>query len=258
MTDLPPGKFTALMIGPYWPSGISVISTVNAARNRGTVQSFFDDYSRQLLTTRTGPLAPMEGVTAESIRDLFKNGEAQATSVSDKNSVKQKAFSDASDALNGLRSALTQIAAEGNAKIDEIMQSKKNAAQKLGEIVDVISEKQGKPPISPPNMAAKVTEAIQKVLTAEGDTRSPEQFAADNGIDLTSPPTPSSKDTLRGLVEPMLKNSQAGSEGADLRSESSVAAAAVLVAANPSACRDRSNVSDAPFAFWTQRQPSEH
>ena len=103
MTDYPPGQFTILMIGPYWPSGMSVISTVNAARNRGTVQSFFDDYTSQLVTTRTGPLAPMEGVTADSIRDLFKNGESQASAVADKNGVKQKAFSDAADALNGLR-----------------------------------------------------------------------------------------------------------------------------------------------------------
>ncbi len=138
MTDYPPGQFTILMIGPYWPSGMSVTSTVNAARNRGTVQSFFDDYTSQLVTTRTGPLAPMEGVTADSIRDLFKNGESQASAVAAKNGVKQKAFSDAADALNGLRSALTQIAAEGNAKIDEIQQSKKNPLQKLGEIVDVI------------------------------------------------------------------------------------------------------------------------
>ena len=74
---------------------MSVTSTVNAARNRGTVQSFFDDYTSQLVTTRTGPLAPMEGVTADSIRDLFKNGESQASAVAAKNRVKQKAFSDA-------------------------------------------------------------------------------------------------------------------------------------------------------------------
>ena len=132
----------------------------------------------------------MDGVTAESIRDLFKNGEAQATSVSDKNDVKQKAFSDAADALNGLRSALTQIAAEGNAKIDEIMQSKKNAVQKLGEIVDVISEKQGEAASKSTQYGSAITGAIQNVLAADGDSRSPEQFAADNGIDLTSPPSP--------------------------------------------------------------------
>ena len=156
MTDYPPGNFTILIIGPYWPSGASVISTVNAARNRGTVKSIFDDYGRQLLTTRTGPLAPMEGVTAQSLQDLFKIGEAHATSVSDKNGVKQRSFSDAADALNGLRSALTHIAAEGNAKIDEIMQSKKNAIQKLSEIVDVIAEKQGEAENNQPNMVPRL------------------------------------------------------------------------------------------------------
>ena len=205
---------------------MSVISTVNAARNRGTVKSFFDDYASQLASARTGPLAPMEGVTADSIADLFKIGESQATSVSDKNGVKQKAFTDAAQALNDLRSALTQIAAEGNAKIDEIQQSKKNPLQKLSEIVDVISEKQADAAHKSTQYGSKVTAAIQQVLTAEGDTRSPEQFAADNGIDLTSPPSPPTKDTLRGLVEPMLKNSAAEHDGSSLCGEAAFPSAA--------------------------------
>ena len=55
-------------------------------------------------------------------------------------------------------------------------------------------------------MVPQLLAAIQNVLTAEGDPRSPEQFAADNGIDLTNPPSPPSKEALRGLVEPMLKD----------------------------------------------------
>ncbi len=84
----------------------------------------------------------MEGVTADAVRSLFEQGEKHATAISDKNGAKQKAFSDTADALNSLRSALSQIAAEGNSKIDEINQSKKNIVQKVAEIVQVISEKQ--------------------------------------------------------------------------------------------------------------------
>ena len=91
--------------------------------------------------------------------------------------MKQRSFSDAADALNGLRSALTHIAAEGNAKIDEIMQSKKNAIQKLSEIVDVIAEKQGEAENASTQYGAAVTAAIQNVLAADGHTRSPEKLA---------------------------------------------------------------------------------
>jgi hypothetical protein len=198
------------MIGPYWPSSISVISMLNAAQNRGRIQSFFDDYRIKLFTTRTGPLRPMQGRTATSLSDLFEIGETHASSVSDKNGVKQKAFIDAAQALNDLRSDLAQIAAEGNAKIEEIQQSKKNVAQKLAEIVDVIAEKQGYAAHKSAQYGAKVTEAIQQVLTAEGDPRTAEKFAADNGIEI-SPPPPQGKDALRGLVEPILKGSPGGS-----------------------------------------------
>ncbi|MFN8101662.1 MAG: DUF5631 domain-containing protein [Mycobacterium sp.] len=174
------------------------------------MQSFFEDFARQLLGVRTGPLAPMEGVTADAVRDLFEKGEKQATAVSDKNGTKQKAFSDTADALNGLRSALSQIAAEGNAKINEINESKKNIAEKLAEIVQVISEKQAEAANKSTQFGGAITKSIGEVLSAEGDPRSAQQFAADSGFDLSNPPVPQSKESIQGLVSPMVKNSNEG------------------------------------------------
>ena len=147
----------------------------------------------------------MEGVTADAVRELFEQGEKHATAVSDKNGAKQKAFSDTADALNSLRSALSQIAAEGNSKIDEINQSKKNIVQKVAEIVQVISEKQAEAANKSTQFGGAITKAISDVLIAEGDPRSAQQFAADNGFDLSNPPTPQSKESLRGLVDSMVK-----------------------------------------------------
>jgi len=205
MSDLPPGQWSPLLVGLYWPGADSVMSAINAARNRGSLQLSFDDFSRQLFGVRTGPLAPMEGVTADAVRDLFEKGEKHATAVSDKNGAKQSAFGATADALNGLRSALSQIAAEGNSKIDEINKSKKNIAQKVAEIVQVISEKQAEAANKSTQFGGAITKAISDVLTAEGDPRSAQQFAADSGFDLSNPPVPQSKDTLRGLVEPLVK-----------------------------------------------------
>ncbi len=214
MTDLPPGQWSPLLVGLYWPGADSVMSAINAARNRSSVQSFFDDFARQLLGIRTGPLAPMEGVTADTVRDLFEQGEKHATAVSDKNGTKQKAFRDAADALNSLRSALSQIAAEGNSKIDEINQSKKNIAQKLAEIVQVISEKQADAANKSTQFGGAITRAIGEVLRAEGDPRSAQQFAADSGFDLSTPPVPMDKELIRGLVDPMIKDTSSGSSEA--------------------------------------------
>ena len=208
MSDLPPGQWSPLLVGLYWPGADSVMSAINAARNRSSVQSFFDDFARQLFGVRTGPLAPMEGVTADAVRGLFEQGEKHATAISDKNGAKQKAFSDTADALNSLRSALSQIAAEGNSKIDEINQSKKNIVQKVAEIVQVIAEKQADAANKSTQFGGAITKAISDVLTAEGDPRSAQQFAADSGFDLSNAPAPQNKDLLRGLVEPLVKDTQ--------------------------------------------------
>jgi len=204
MSDLPPGQWSPLLVGLYWPGADSVMAAINAARNRGSLQSSFEDFYRQLSGVRTGPLAPMEGVTADAVRDLFEKGEKQATAVSDKNGTKQKAFSDTADALNSLRSALSQIAAEGNSKIDEINKSKKNIAQKVAEIVQVISEKQAEAANKSTQFGGAITKAIGEVLSVEGDPRSAQQFAMDSGFDLSNVPAPQNADSLQGLVRSML------------------------------------------------------
>ncbi len=102
MTDLPPGKYSWILVGPYWPSGTTVTVTANAAQNRSVMQIFFDDYLNVLRATRTGPLANMRGVTADTTHSVFKNGETHSAEIVNKNGVKQKAFSDAADAMNGL------------------------------------------------------------------------------------------------------------------------------------------------------------
>ncbi len=213
MSDLPPGQWSLLLVGLYWPGADSVMSAINAARNRGSMQSLFDDFFRQLFSIRTGPLAPMEGVTADAVRDLFEQGEKHATAVSEKNGTKQRAYSDTADALNSLRSALSQIAAEGNSEIDEINQSKKNIAQKVAEIVQVISEKQAEAANKSTQFGGAITKAIGDVLAAEGDPRSAQQFAADTGIDLSNIPTPQSTDTIQGLVRPMLGANETTTSG---------------------------------------------
>ena len=207
MSDLPPGQWSPLLVGLYWPGAESVLLAINAAGNRSSVQSFFDDFARQLLGIRTGPLAPMEGITADAVRDLFEKGENQATAVSEKNSTKQKAFSDTADALNGLRSVLSQIAAEGNSQIDQINQSKKTIAQKVAEIVEVISQKQSEAASKSTQFAGAITKSIGDVLSAEGDPRSAQQFAADSGFDLSNPPAPQGTESIRDAVSNTLKES---------------------------------------------------
>lgn len=81
---------------------------------------------------------------------------------------------------------------------------------KLIAITNKIYEKQVEAANASVQWSAAITKAIGEVLAAEGDPRSAQQFAADNGFDRSNPPQPQSKDTIRGFVEPMLKSDQTG------------------------------------------------
>ncbi len=201
MTDLPPGNYSWILVGQYWPSGTTVTVTANAAQNRSAIQILFDDYVNVLRATRTGPLTTMRGVTADTTHSAFKDGETHSGEVVDRNGVKQKAFSDATNAMSGLRSDLAQIAADGNQSIDSILQSKN--PDKLSKVVEVIAQKNREAAHKASQYGDKILAGIQDVLAAEGDPRTPQQFARDNGIDLSKPQQPS-EDGIRAAVQPLI------------------------------------------------------
>lgn len=201
MTDLPYGKYSAILVGPFWPSSASVTASTNAARNRNSIQTVFDDYSNLLRSARSGALANMRGVTADNAHSAFKDGETSAGTVADKNRIKGQAFRNATNDLHGLRSDLTHMASKGETKIDAIMQSAN--IDKLSSVVAAIVDIHDQAARRSSQYVDSVLKGVEDILAVEGDPRSSEQFAVDNGIDLAKPIRPSETE-IRAAVQPLL------------------------------------------------------
>lgn len=138
MTDLPPGEWSDLLVGHQWPSGSALGLIGNAVSHRGEVEIAYHNYSEQLRSARSGPLASQAGVTADDVRSAFLYGEVHADRIAEKNYTKKTGYSSSCNSANDLRSDLSSIAAEGDAQIKTIQESDKPLTQKVGEIVDLI------------------------------------------------------------------------------------------------------------------------
>ncbi len=131
----------------------------------------------------------------------------QAASIAEKNHAKSSAFSTVATAFEHLRSTLRQTAAVGNEAINDALNSKEPAT-KLGKIVAAIETAQQDSSRATIQSVDQIKGAMQTVLTAQGDGRSPETWAADNGINLTPPPPPG-REAIEQQVKSLLGKSPA-------------------------------------------------
>ncbi|MGB7142849.1 hypothetical protein, partial [Mycobacterium sp.] len=88
----------------------SVTALKNAIANRGTIQTNFTQLHDTLQNAITTALAGQEGVTADAIRDAFREGADQAAKIAEKNGAYKKALQKALDSVQHLREKLTSIA----------------------------------------------------------------------------------------------------------------------------------------------------
>src|ERR1700757_3387195 len=142
MMDLPPGEWSALLVGLQWVSGTTVQILDGALVNRNTIVGQYAELYRSLQGAISSTLAQQEGVTADAIRDAFRQGSAQALDVIRKNQAYADALQKAVNAVVTLRAALTDIAAEGNKEINDIQNSKADVGTKVKEITDAIGKYQ--------------------------------------------------------------------------------------------------------------------
>lgn len=137
MPDLPPGKWSALLVGPWWPAPPAVLQNA-AAHWTGQGQALSNAaVDVQNLTVQLGV---NKGATANDVIDkhgslgkLVENAGADSVVKSDETAKVAKAVEE-------LRKELTDIATRGNAKIDSIMSKKGSLAEKLVEVNAVIFE----------------------------------------------------------------------------------------------------------------------
>lgn len=200
MNDLPSGEWSDLLVGAWWPSSQATETAVASASNRNAIATAYEDYGSVLKSVSAGVLVDEEGFTADSARETFSRGEILATNVAEQNLGKAKAYSDASDAIEGLRSELRTVAESGNQAIDQVQKNTK-ILDKVTPIVNIIALANAESGRMSTMWGAKVAAATEDVLAASGDLRSIEEFARDHGIPLGGSTTSSNTDALTQQVK---------------------------------------------------------
>ncbi len=153
--DYPPGEWSVLLVGAQWVSITSVAALNTAIANRGTIQTNFSQLHDTLQQAITTTLAGQEGETADAIRDAFRQGADQAAQIAEKNGTYKKALQGALDHVTQLREKLTQIANDGNQKINDELKSNDKPDIKVAKIAQLS-----------PSVKDKPTKLPQSVLSA--------------------------------------------------------------------------------------------
>ncbi|WP_082956041.1 DUF5632 domain-containing protein [Mycobacterium sp. E3339] len=188
--DLPPGIWTAALIGPWW-TGPPIDLRAGAQHWR---QACLEQqlYSQDLRTQWTLVAAHNQGHTADDLISRYQQGEKFHMDLAEKYQIKAGAFDSAADAVDYLRSRLTDIANEGNKEIDAILASKKPLPEKVAEVQAVQLRCNGDAANASMNAGDKLTAATQKILDADGVGADARTWARENGFQNSDvrPPKP--------------------------------------------------------------------
>jgi hypothetical protein len=181
---LPPGEWSLAIVGDQWVDDPDLMALLHGRSNRGNIKASFTNYGDMLRSAQTGPLADQRGITADDLRDAFRQGEQQARQVSEKNGIKEGAYDSAYDSIVSLQHDLTNLAKEGNQRIDEIKQSKQPVETKIPQMIAAIHQYRALAAITAAKYSGNVFDAMQRILDAEGSGMSARQFAQAHGLDV--------------------------------------------------------------------------
>lgn len=224
MTDVPPGKWSLLLVGHQWPGSATLASITAASNNRNVFGTSFNKYAEQLESILSGPLANQEGVTADDAREHFQTGKTSAHEVASKNLVKSESLASAHTSTAQLRTELQDIAQRGNLQIEAIEASSDAFALKIGKIVDTVHTAQTEANQKAAGHGDAVRRAIQTILDREGLGTTAFDFAKMHGVNLDDLFKSPDKEAIRSQVTTFLDQSTAAKNPA-LDSTSSLSSA---------------------------------
>jgi Family of unknown function (DUF5631)/Family of unknown function (DUF5632) len=181
---LPPGEWSLAIVGDQWVDDPDLMALLHSRTNRGNIKAGFTNYGDMLRSAQTGPLADQRGITADDLRDAFRQGEQQARQVAEKNGIKEGAYGTAYDSMVSLRQDLTSLAAEGNQRIEEIKQSKQPVEAKVPQMIAAIHQYRALASITAAKYSGNVFDAMQRILDAEGTGQSAREFAQTHGLNV--------------------------------------------------------------------------
>ena len=207
--DLPPGKWTAALIGPWWPAPST---TLRGAAQHWTAWMTQKQELAQNLRNQRELLSQNQGKTAEDLISRYFQGEKFELDKAEKYKTKADALNSAADAIDYLRSRLTDIANAGNKEIDEVLASKKPLPEQLAEIQAIQARCNADAANASRTAVDKIMAATQKILDAEGVGGDARTWARENGFnaDDVPPPRPISKDDLNSAARSPLGRGGAG------------------------------------------------
>ena len=187
--DLPGGKYTVPLIGAWWPQAPSTLRT--GASHWRAQQREQEQYAQDLHRQWTQLAGRNQGHTADDLISRLREGEKRHLDLAEKYKVKADAFDRGADAIDSLREGLRGIADEYNQKIASVENSKDSAITKTAEIERLIAEANGFAEFKSAAAVTAITDAIQKILTAEGIAGSPQEFLKKSWAHFTNgPPKP--------------------------------------------------------------------
>jgi hypothetical protein len=178
--DLPGGKYTVPLIGAWWPQAPWTLRT--GASHWRAQQQQQEQHAQGLHRQWTQLAARNQGHTADDLISRLQQGEKHHLDLAEKFKVKAEAFDRGADAIDSLREGLRGIADEYNQRIASIENSKEPAIAKQAQIEQLIAEANGFAAHKSDAAVGTITDAIQKILTAEGNAMSPQEFLQSQGL----------------------------------------------------------------------------
>lgn len=180
--DLPPGKWSAALVGPWWPAPSTPLRS--NAQHWSYASGQQQDYSEHLRNQWTKIASHNEGHTADDLISRYQQGEKFHLDLAEKYQTKASAFNSGADAIEYLRSRLSEIAQTGNKEIDDILASKKPPPEQLAEVQAVQARCNADAANAARDAGDKLVVSTQRILDAEGVGGDARTWARDNGFNV--------------------------------------------------------------------------
>lgn len=214
VNDLPPGKWTGLLIGAQWPGSAALDILTSRADARQEIASAMECYADLLREIHDGNLIPQDGATADDARNTFRRGELNARGIAHRNETKSRSYEAANQYTAHLRSELFDLAIRGNDAIDEVNKSKISTPEKVAAIVGIVTECRGCASTMAARTVGEIYYEIQTVLDTQGMGVSARVFAAESGLTLPEW-TPADVEKLRNEITGQLHSFPGSAETPD-------------------------------------------
>ncbi|CKP21840.1 putative transmembrane protein [Mycobacterium tuberculosis] len=196
--DLPPGRWSALLVGAWWPARPDApMAGVTYWRE-----------AAQLKRNERSRLAVNQGRTADDLLERYWRGEQRLATIAHQCEIKSDQSEQVADTVNYLRDRLTEIAQSGNQQINQILAGKGPIEAKVAAVNAVIEQSNAMADHVGATAMSNIIDATQRVFdeTIGGDAHT---WLRDHSVSLDAPARP--RPVTAEDMTSMTANSPAGS-----------------------------------------------